>query len=48
VFIPSSITYHGLERRPIEHVRKSIIINDVTNAWRAREQLALPSLPITN
>jgi hypothetical protein len=48
VFVPSSITYHGFERRPIEGVRKSIIINYVTNEWRAREQLAFPSRPITN
>jgi hypothetical protein len=46
IFVPSSMTYHGFERRPIEGVRKSIIINYVTNEWRAREQLAFPDRPI--
>ena len=46
VFVPSNITYHGFERRKIDGVRKSIIINYVTNEWRAREQLAFPTQPI--
>ena len=46
VFVPSNITFHGFERRKIEGVRKSIIINYVTNEWRAREQLAFPSQPV--
>ncbi|MFV0297526.1 MAG: 2OG-Fe(II) oxygenase [Hyphomicrobiaceae bacterium] len=46
VFIPSTNTYHGFEPRPIEGIRKSIIINYVTNDWRAREQLAFPEAPI--
>jgi hypothetical protein len=48
VFVPSGITYHGFERRKIEGVRKSVIINYVTNEWRAREQLAFPDQPITH
>ncbi len=46
VFIPSDITFHGFEARPIEGVRKSIIINYVTDEWRAREQLAFPETVI--
>jgi hypothetical protein len=46
IFVPSDITYHGFEPRPIAGVRKSIIINYVTNDWRAREQLAFPTQPI--
>ena len=46
IFVPSDITYHGFEPRPIEGVRKSVIINYVTNEWRAREQLAYPGQPI--
>ena len=46
VFVPSNITYHGFEKRKIDGVRKSIIINYVTNEWRAREQLAFPDVPI--
>ena len=42
VFVPSNITYHGFQPRKIEGVRKSVIINYVTNEWRAREQLAFP------
>lgn len=46
VFIPSNDTYHGFEPKPIEGIRKSIIINYVTDAWRAREQLSFPEAPI--
>jgi hypothetical protein len=46
IFVPSDITYHGFEARPIVGVRKSVIINYVTNEWRAREQLAYPDAPI--
>jgi hypothetical protein len=46
VFVPSGISYHGFERRPIDGVRKSVIINYVTNDWRAREQLAFPDTAI--
>jgi hypothetical protein len=46
VFVPSDITFHGFEPRPIEGVRKSVIINYVTNEWRAREQLAFPDRPL--
>ena len=42
VFKPSNNTWHGFEPRPIPSVRKSIIINYVTDEWRAREQLAYP------
>ena len=40
-------TYHGFEKRPIKGVRTSLIINYVTNEWRAREQLSFPETPIT-
>jgi hypothetical protein len=46
VFVPSNITFHGFEPRKIEGVRKSVIINYVTDEWRAREQLAFPDRPI--
>lgn len=46
VFVPSGITYHGFEARKIEGIRKSVIINYVTDEWRAREQLAFPDRPI--
>ncbi len=46
VFVPSTNTYHGFEARRIEGVRKSVIINYVTDDWRAREQLANPDRPL--
>jgi hypothetical protein len=47
VFVPGNNTYHGFEKRPIKGVRTSLIINYVTNEWRAREQLSFPETPIT-
>ena len=46
VFVPSSGTWHGLARRPIPGVRRSVIMNYVTDEWRAREQLAYPAAPV--
>ncbi len=46
VFVPSDSTFHGFEPRTIPGVRKSLIINYVTDEWRAREQLAYPDQPI--
>ena len=46
IFIPSNDTWHGFEKRPIQGVRRSIILNYVTNEWRAREQLAFPQDPV--
>ncbi len=46
IFVPSDKTWHGFERRPILGVRRSVIVNYVTNAWRARDQLAFPETPV--
>ena len=46
VFVPSNNTYHGFEKRSIKGVRTSLIINYVSNEWRAREQLAFPETPL--
>jgi hypothetical protein len=46
IFVPSKNTWHGFEKRPIHGVRRSIIVNYVTNEWRAREQLAFPETPV--
>lgn len=48
VFVPSDVTYHGFEPRPISGIRKSLIVNFVSNEWRAREQLAFPDQPIAH
>jgi hypothetical protein len=42
LFVPSAATFHGFERRPIAGVRKSMIVNFVSDEWRAHEQLAFP------
>lgn len=42
IFVPGSDTWHGFEKRTIEGVRKSVILNYVTPEWRAREQLSFP------
>ena len=46
VFVPGDDTWHGFERRPIEGVRRSVILNYVTHDWRAREQLSFPEAPV--
>lgn len=48
VFVPSNNTYHGFERREIPRVRRSVIINYVTQEWKAREQLAYPDQPVVS
>lgn len=40
IFIPGKNTWHGLRKRPIHGVRKSIIINYVGPEWRAVDELA--------
>jgi hypothetical protein len=42
VFVPGDNTWHGFEKRKIEGVRRSVILNYVTRDWRAREQLSFP------
>jgi hypothetical protein len=46
IFVPGTNTWHGFKKRPINGVRKSIILNYVTHEWRAREQLSYPDTPI--
>jgi len=42
IFIPSDKTWHGFEKRPLNGVRKSLIINYVTQEWRNRHELCFP------
>ncbi len=46
VFVPGDNTWHGLARRPIAGIRRSVIMNYVTDEWRARDQLAYPTIPV--
>ncbi|MBW8815633.1 MAG: hypothetical protein JF588_19620 [Caulobacterales bacterium] len=45
-FAPSDRTWHGFEPRPIVGVRRSLLVNYVSPAWRSREQLAFPDRPV--
>jgi hypothetical protein len=45
-FVPSDRTWHGFEPRTISGIRKSLIINYVTDDWQAREQLSFPTEPV--
>jgi hypothetical protein len=47
IFVPGENTWHGFRRRPIEGVRRSIIINYVKDEWRARHELAYPDRPVS-
>lgn len=40
IFIPASDTWHGVAKRPLRGVRRSIIVNYVSEEWRERWQLA--------
>ena len=42
IFIPGKDTWHGFRKRPIDGVRKLMIINYVKDEWRARNELAFP------
>jgi hypothetical protein len=42
IFVPGDNTWHGFEKRKIEGVRRSVILNYVTHDWKAREQLSFP------
>lgn len=46
LFVPSNNTWHGFEPRAIQGVRRSVIVNYVTDEWRAREQLAFDGHPV--
>jgi hypothetical protein len=40
IFIPAENTWHGVEKRKIRGLRKSIIVNYVTPEWRDKWELA--------
>ncbi|MEJ2552784.1 MAG: 2OG-Fe(II) oxygenase [Gammaproteobacteria bacterium] len=42
IFVPSDQTWHGFEKRPMNGVRKSLIINYVGPEWRNRHELCFP------
>ena len=40
IFLPADDTWHGFRPKPIDGVRRSLIVNFVTDEWRAREELS--------
>ncbi|MBB5372009.1 2OG-Fe(II) oxygenase [Acidocella aromatica] len=46
IFIPGSDTWHGFVKRRITGVRRSLIVNYVTEEWRSRHELAFPEQPV--
>lgn len=46
IFVPGDNSWHGLEPRAIDGVRKTVIMNYVSSEWRARDQLAYPGSPV--
>lgn len=43
LFIPSQETWHGYEKRPMQGIRRTLILNYVDASWRAKHELAFPS-----
>lgn len=46
IFIPGPDTWHGVERRHFQGVRRSLIVNYVKPEWRSRHELAWPDRPV--
>lgn len=46
VFVPGACTWHGFRPRDIQGIRRSLIVNYVVPEWRARHELAFPSVPV--
>jgi hypothetical protein len=46
MFVPSDHSWHAFDQRPINGVRRSLILNYVTDAWRDRWQLAYADSPV--
>ncbi len=46
IFVPATNTWHAFHKRPINGVRRSIMLNYVGPEWRSRHELAFPDLPI--
>jgi hypothetical protein len=46
IFVPSTISWHGFEKRGMKGVRKTLIINYVGPEWRNRHELSFPEEPV--
>ncbi|RMG29815.1 MAG: 2OG-Fe(II) oxygenase [Gammaproteobacteria bacterium] len=47
IFIPGDDTWHGFVERPIQGVRRQIMLNYVIPEWRSRHELAFPDQPVS-
>ena len=45
-FFPSNNTWHGFIPRKIKGIRKTLIVNYVTQEWRNRQELVHPTQPV--
>ncbi|MDI2091185.1 2OG-Fe(II) oxygenase [Commensalibacter oyaizuii] len=43
LFIPGKDTWHGFKKRPINGIRRTLIINYVDSSWHAKHELAFPT-----
>ncbi len=48
IFIPGPDTWHGFAPRPINGLRRTLIINYVRDEWRARHELCFPDQPVAS
>jgi hypothetical protein len=46
IFVPSEKTWHAFDKRPVNGVRKSLIINYVGPEWQNRHELCFPDAAV--
>ena len=46
IFVPSDKTWHAFDKRPMNGVRKSLIINYVGQEWQNRHELCFPDVTV--
>lgn len=47
IFLPNEDTWHGFRKRAINGIRPALIVNYVSEEWRARHELCYPESPIS-
>jgi hypothetical protein len=48
IFVPSPVTWHGFRKRPINGLRRTVIVNYVAPEWRSRHELCFPDKPVSS
>jgi hypothetical protein len=46
IFVPGTNSYHGFEKRSINGIRRSLMLNYVGPEWRSRHELCFPDSPV--